>query len=136
MKLIISRTYNKNETLGTLMIMDGERPVKNCKTIELPNNGNQRNVSCIPEGIYDAVKIYSPTKGKCFEILNVQGRDNILIHKGNYVAGNKIDSKGCILVGQYFQDINNDGNIDVCESEKTLLSLLEILPNSFKLIII
>ena len=136
MKCVISRTYNKNETLGTLSIWDGEKPVWNCKTIELPDNGNRRNFSCIPEGIYDTIKFMSPTRGECFHVLNVPDRDAILIHPGNFVAGRRVDTKGCILPGSYFFDINNDGNIDIAESRKTMDKLLTTLPDSFKLIII
>jgi hypothetical protein len=136
MKAIISRTYNKNETLGTLMIMDGERPLYKCKTIELPDNGNQQNTSCIPEGIYDTIKYNSPKRGECFKVLDISGRTDILIHIGNYASGSHVDTMGCILPGQYFVDINNDGNIDVAESTKTLHQLLEILPDKFKLYIL
>jgi hypothetical protein len=132
MKCIISRSYGKFETLGTFMVMDGEKPVFKCKCLELPDNGNQHDTSCIPEGIYDVIKYTSPTKGECFHVLSVPWRDSILIHKGNY----KSDTLGCILVGSYFVDINDDGNLDVAESTKTLKSLLEILPDRFKLVII
>jgi len=43
---------------------------------------------------------------------------------------------GCILPGSHFEDINNDGNIDIVESTKTLKELLEILPDTFKLCIL
>ena len=137
MKAIISRTYNNNETLGTLMIMEGERPIFNCKTIELPDLGNQQNVSCIPEGKYDVIRHNSPTKGEVFWVLDVPGRSNILFHIGNFVSGlGKRDSKGCILPGKYFVDINNDGLIDIAESSVMMRKLLETLPDKFELHII
>jgi len=133
MKAILSRGYYKNETLGMLMIMEGEHPMFSCKTIELPDNGNQRNTSCIPEGAYVVQKHNSPTKGECFHVLDVPGRTDILIHVGNYAAGHRIDTMGCILPGAGFQDINNDGNIDVFNSRVTMDRLLEILPENFTL---
>jgi hypothetical protein len=136
MKVVISRTYGKNETRGSLFVLDGHDLLFRCKTIELPNLGNQHNISCIPEDIYDCIKYDSPTKGKCFHVLNVQNRDSILIHKGNYVAGSHIDSKGCILPGNYFSNINEDGFIDVAESTKALEMLLSLLPDSFKLYVL
>ena len=136
MKVIISRTYNKNETLGTLMIMDGERPVYKCKCIELPDNNNQQNTSCIPEGKYDVIKSTSTGRGDVFRLLEVPGRSGILIHIGNYAAGNKVDTQGCILPGIYFVDINDDGNIDVAESTKAMKELLKVLPDKFVLYII
>ena len=84
MKAIISRSYQANETLGTLMCMDGERPVHRCKTLELPWYNNMNNFSCIPEGTYEVIKWKSPKHGDCFKVLNVKDRSDILIHKGNY----------------------------------------------------
>ena len=136
MKAILSRTYNNNETLGSLFVVDGEREVFKCKTIELPDNGNQRNTSCIPEGGYIVQKHISPSKGLCFHVLDVPGRSNILIHIGNYTAGKRVDTLGCILPGRYFTDINDDGNIDVAESTVTMQKLLSVLPDDFTLYII
>jgi hypothetical protein len=133
MKAIISRTYNSNETLGTLMVMEGERPMFQCKTIELPDNGNQHNTSCIPEGEYKVMKVKRPNGDDAFLIIDVPNRSNILIHKGNYAAGNHVDTLGCILPGKYFADINNDGNLDVVESTATMKELLELLPDKFKI---
>jgi len=132
MKAIISRLYQDEATLGIFHIMDGNKKIFECKTIELPWKNNRKNVSCIPEGTYNVEKYKSPSKGLCFHIIDVEGRDSILIHKGNYV---KSDTKGCILVGQYFTDLDKDGIIDVAESTKTLQSLLERLPDIFKLVI-
>jgi len=136
MKAIISRTYNKNETLGTLLLMDGERPIYRCKTIELPWNNNQKNYSCIPEGEYVVIRHQSPSKGECFKVLDVPDRTDILIHIGNFAAGKKIDTMGCILPGIYFQDINDDGNIDIAESTKAMKYLLEYSPDNFTLIVL
>lgn len=136
MKAIISRTYGASETIGSFFAMNGEGLVYRCKTIELPDLGNQKNFSCIPEGIYDVEKIISPNKNECFHVLNVPNRDSILIHKGNYAAGYHVDTLGCILPGSRFEDVNSDGNLDVVESGKTMNDLLTLLPDKFKLIII
>lgn len=133
MNAIIKRTYNPNETLGKMTIIDGNKKLFRCVTIELPDKGNQHNISCIPEGIYDVVKIISPTKGKCFLVLNVPDRSAVEIHIGNYAAGKQIDTKGCILPGMCFEDLNNDGIIDVAFSTTALNKLLEILPDKCKL---
>ena len=136
MKVIISRTYGKFETRGSLFVMTGELIKFRCKTIELPENGNQKKVSCIPEGIYDVVKYDSPSKGPCFHVQDVPGRSYILIHKGNYAAGTKVDTEGCILPGSHFVDLNEDGYIDVGGSTVTMETLLAILPEKFKLFIL
>jgi hypothetical protein len=76
-------------------------------TLELPYRNNQRNISSIEEGTYKAVIKKSLTPGigttegnKVIELLNVEGRDNILIHVGNALT----DTKGCILIGNYIID--------------------------------
>lgn len=132
-KTIMSRTYGATETKSTFFVMNGEALLFRCKAIELPDLGNQKKFSCIPEGIYDVAKYDSPTKGSCFHVLDVPDRDSILIHKGNYAAGNHIDTLGCILPGTHFSDINEDGFIDITESTKTLENLLAVLPDKFKL---
>ena len=93
MKLVISRTYEPNFTLSSIYAMDGEGLLFRCKGIELPWLNNQRNVSCIPEGEYNAIKELHPTKGKVFRLLYVRGRSGILVHKGNFVAGYVKDSE-------------------------------------------
>ena len=133
MKAVLSRTYRYNETIGSLFILEGEELLYKCKALELPWNGNQRNVSCIPEGTYDCEKIISPTKGEVIHVLVVYGRDSILIHKGNYVPK---DTKGCILPGNYFIDLDGDGTPDIAESTKAMTKLLKVLPEKFKLYII
>ena len=138
MKCIMSRKYNPKETQSAFLVMDGIETLFECVTIELPKVQipypvNSRNVDCIPEGVYPVQKIVSPTKGKCFLLYDVPGRDAVEIHIGNFVSGEKKDSKGCILPGMRFEDINGDGNIDVTDSTKALVMLWNILPNEFDL---
>jgi len=137
-KLIISRSYEEAETLGSAIIFKGRSKLFEFKTIELPLftvplKANTPFTNCIPEGTYEVTKIYSPTKGKCFMVHDVPGRTAILIHKGNYASGKKVDTEGCILVGSGFADINQDGELDVIESTDTLAKLLTILPDKFKI---
>lgn len=136
MKVIIKREYLTNQTKGLLLILDKVKILGRAVTLELPQNGNQHFTSCIPEGKYQVEKYISPTKGECFKLLNVPDRTDIFIHRGNFAAGTKKDTLGCILCGYHFEDLNNDGNLDVAESTATLKSLLEILPGKFELIIL
>lgn len=143
MKVIISRVYTSTETLGRLYVLNYNTTTRNfeivfdCYTLELPDKGNARSISCIPEGTYDTIKYDRPNgKGKAFWLQNVKNRSAILIHSGNYAAGKKVDIEGCILVGSKFSDINADGELDVIESTITLKKLLEILPDKFKLTIL
>jgi hypothetical protein len=129
MKAVISRRYRNTSTTGKFILFDEDVKLLDIVCIELPDNGNRKNVSCIPEGVYKVEKTISPTKGECFAIRDVPNRDNILIHIGNYVAGGKIDSQGCILVGIGFEDLNNDGFIDVYESSRAMKKLLNLADN-------
>lgn len=58
------------------------------------------------------------------------------IHKGNFASGLEIDTEGCPLPGLRFIDINNDGNIDVADSQDAMDILLILLPDTFKIYII
>jgi len=91
--LILSR-YNQNDkrTLGTLC--DGEEIVG--MTLELPWNDNHTDISCIPDGTYEVVPYSSEKWPEVFHILDVSGREAILIHWGSFVR----NTKGCILVGK------------------------------------
>ena len=136
MKTIISRVYNKNETQGAIYIFNGIKLIFQCVCLELPDNGNQKFVSCILEGMYWMEKIKRTNGNNAFLLLHVPGRDNILVHVGNYAAGKHVDTEGCILPGAYFVDINNDGNLDVAESGKTFEKLWNILPDKSLIYII
>jgi hypothetical protein len=71
-------------------------------TLEPPWKDNQRDISCIPSGIYGLRPYYSPKYGDC---LSVHGgtvslhdraaRSAVLIHAGNYPR----QTSGCILPG-------------------------------------
>ena len=79
-------------TMGR-MLMEGEFVGY---TLERPWKNNERVVSCIPDGSYQGAVQYSPHfKRNLPELLDVPGRDQILIHAGNHVT----DSQGCILLG-------------------------------------
>lgn len=135
-KVIISRSYNNYCTCGSLFVLTGDLLKYRCKTVELPDKGNQRKVSCIPEGTYNVIKINHEKFGNCFRVLDVPGRSGILIHRGNYAAGKIIDTEGCIMPGMYFTDINNDGFLDVADSTGAMNKLMEVLPDKFPLYIL
>ena len=87
------RHYYKTHTFGTL-IVDG----KAFYTLERPDLGNQRNISCFPAGVYKVNYMPRSASGKyrkVWHVQNVPGRGGILIHNGNLVS----HTKGCILVG-------------------------------------
>jgi len=96
-------------------------------TLELHWKDNQKNISCIPSGTYDAFKRQSPSRGVVFELKGTGHRTHIQIHAGNYYT----DILGCVLVGAGFSDINNDGFRDVYSSKTTLNKLLDLMPETF-----
>lgn len=146
MKVLLTREYLPTHTEGDLICYDEfMRPVFECKTGELVNDGNKKGVSCIPEtGLvkpYKVVPHVSPTLGKCFKILDVPGRDEILIHKANYIGSNNPktghkDLKGCIAPGLSFGDITGDGIVELLDSKKAFDKLCELYPGGFDLYIV
>ena len=139
---VLSRDYGDKSTLGCLYIFEGSTSIFNCVMIELPRfivpmRSNRQNINCIPGGrTYDVKKHYSPTKGRCFKVMNVTGRTDILWHIGNFATGKKVDTEGCQLPGMYFEDVNGDGELDVADSTTAMNTLLAIMPDEFKLTIL
>ena len=93
MDLILKRTYFNDATIGTLCILGEDNPVWH--TLELPNLDNQKNKSCIPEVCYEVKPYSSKNYPNVWELQNVHGRTNILIHVGNFTS----NTEGCILIG-------------------------------------
>jgi hypothetical protein len=89
MKLELRRTYYTDGTNGTLL---ADNRVL-CSTIERAWSDNQRLVSCIPEGKYTLVKRYTEHLGQHLQVMDVPGRDMILIHPANDAL---MELKGCI----------------------------------------
>ena len=93
--LLIRDTFSEKSTIGELFL-NGERM---CDTLENPWQDNQRNISCIPEGVYP-VRLRLPRESASRDYLHllvqdVPDRDWILFHRGNTAK----DTSGCILVG-------------------------------------
>lgn len=125
------RVYQPEQTPGFLVVRKLDDILFTCVTLELPNLGNRRNISCIPEGKYEVVK-RGPLDHRPyvhFHIQDVPGRSYILLHPGNY----NWHVKGCILPGKYHDDLNDDGLLDVAHSTDTLSKLVDVLPDQFTL---
>lgn len=122
MKLLLTRTFQGTNTLGQLEVLNNNGlPIETYFTLELPWKENQRRISCIPVGTYKIKKHISPKFGKCFWVLDVPNRSEILIHPANYTR----QLLGCIAVGLDHADINKDGELDVISSKKALGELLK-----------
>lgn len=135
MEIEIQRTYKEKATYGDAKVIDNEKheTVLEFHTLELPNLGNQRRISCIPEGTYIVQKM-TPTNKRPYEyfhVMDVPGRDAILFHPGNYTR----QILGCILPGEAFTDLDKDGIADITNTTATLKMLTAILPDKFKLTI-
>ena len=64
-----------------------------CYTVELPWFGNDRDISCIPEGEYQLTYVDGTKFGRRLHVIDVFGRSGIIFHKGNW----QDDTRGCIL---------------------------------------
>lgn len=89
MELELIRTYYPNGTNGDIFF-NGTRV---CSSIELAWKNNQHHISCISEGRYELKKRYTAKRGWHLILVNVPGRQLILIHAAN--DANK-ELQGCI----------------------------------------
>lgn len=121
---IIRSGFYETEILGNLFVLENEKILFQCKTLELPWRNNSSKNSCIPPGIYTAKFEYSNNfKEKLWELKKVPGRAEIKIHVANYVS----QLRGCIAVGESHQNIDADSVPDIAGSRKTLEKLHKIL---------
>lgn len=127
----LSRKYEQKQTVGSLVIFDENDIIFQCLTKEPPWKGNQKNISCIPERVYNVVPHTSPKYGFCLMVENVPNRSDILFHWGNFYD----ETEGCILVGDAEKDINHDSVMDLINSKNTFIDLIKNCPEGFKLII-
>lgn len=139
MKAKICRRYYPEQTEGELQVWNEEGElVFECKTLELAWKENEKQVSCIPEGIYNVVPRTSPKYKEHLHVTEVPNRSLILFHHANF-AGSKnprtghSDLRGCIAVGKDFVDINGDGIKDVTSSKATMKKLMAVAGNGFEL---
>jgi len=98
MKLRLMRVSEHNDATLGVLCLDG-RPM--FVTLEDKWRENEKMVSCIPTGVYRCVAHTSPKFGKCFKVLDVPNRSEILIHAGNTHK----DTHGCILLGMMYGTI-------------------------------
>ena len=127
---IVRGSSDDKQTLGKGYIFNHKYEVLlEFFTLELPWLNNQRNISCIPEGVYSMRKRYSEKYKWHLHVIGTKGRSWILMHHGNFYD----DIRGCILVGDSHTDINKDGYKDVTNSKGTMKQIMKIVPDEFKL---
>jgi hypothetical protein len=133
----LCRQYFPKYTRGKLTTSSGFE----CDTLELPWRDNERNVSCIPEGVYAVVPRHSPKYGNHLHVTGVDGRSLILIHWGNYAASanprtGTPDIRGCILVGYGYADLDGDGHPEITRSRDAFNALMAAHPDGFELSVV
>lgn len=95
---MLHRAYFKEGTNGALF-NSGKFL---CHTIELPWNDNKRNISCIPEGVYEIEPRFSKRFKHHLILKNVKGRSFILFHPANNALK---ELQGCIAPVTYLSGI-------------------------------
>lgn len=133
-RIIINRkTYSENQVLGIGIVVDAnDIELFNFVTIELPWLENKRRISCIPAGVYSAIKHNSPKFGQTLWLQEVPNRSEILIHSANFSR----QLLGCIAPGEIFIDIDKDGLKDVNNSRATMEKILKFVGNRVQIVIL
>ena len=117
--------YADDATFGTLYVPDVSGNVIEFATVELPWLENVRRISCIPEGSYLCQDYSSKRFPNVWEILEVDGRDYILIHAGNSAN----DVLGCVAVASF----RRPGKRYISKSREAIQKLRTLLPSRFRL---
>lgn len=113
---LLRSVYRNDGTFG-IFVVD---TVPICLTCERPWLNNQTGVSCIPTGVYVCKRVNSPKFGDTFEVTNVKGRSEILLHRGNIDD----DSHGCIILGESF-NIWTTGQVSIASSKEAFAEFLQ-----------
>lgn len=130
--VLLRLAESDRQTRGDLLLYRGDERVWECRALELPWRENARNVSRIPPGRYQVSARSSEKYGDHFQVLDVFGRSLILIHPGNFYR----QTRGCILVGRTFTDLDGDGYRDVTSSRATMRQLVGVAPSTWVLDVI
>lgn len=114
---------------GTLFVMGKEFQI-----LERPWVDNKRNISCIPQGVYDVCKLKKSSSGKyrdVFYVMDVPDRSGVLTHNGNIVS----HTRGCLIAGKRRGKLA--GKPAVLNSRSAMAELNNLIEDeTFKLIVI
>ena len=89
MVIELQRLYRDGWTDGEMLI----NGILVCRSIELRWAKNERNISCVQEGVYPVAIIQHPKHGECLRLDGVKGRSGILVHVANDAQK---ELRGCI----------------------------------------
>ncbi|MEX0274304.1 MAG: DUF5675 family protein [Flavobacteriaceae bacterium] len=115
---IIRDTIGRKQSTGAhLVINEKGDVVYDGQILELGWLNNRRNISCIPEGIYELRLERSPKfKRKLWEAYGVPNRSETKFHNGVTYK----HSNGCFIPGKTRFDLNADNLDDMINSRDAL----------------
>lgn len=123
MRATLTRVFKDDkQTLGEITC--GDVTVFSLELPDLNNDGipnNERQKSCIPDGLYRTTLENHKKFGWCYRVHGVPGRDGVLIHSGT----NFTHTLGCILPGLSQKDLNGDRLLDNVSSKAALAELVK-----------
>ena len=126
MNVLITRDdITQTHSLGMCYVFDENKNLLfNSFSLERGWRDNQNNISCLPAGNYPLVYEYSDKfNRKLWEIKESGHRKECKFHAANYWY----QLNGCIALGDSRADINNDGELDITNSTKTLDKFHKVL---------
>lgn len=131
---IIRKKQDETQTLGFLHVVgDCNLPLFADICLERGWRNNEQNVSCIPVGMYELRKEWSPKfQADLWEIYGVEGRSECKFHAANYWR----DLNGCVAPGMAVADIDGDGRMDVTSSRASLERFHEAMGDDTKAILV
>jgi len=98
-------------------------------SLELQWLDNQRDISCVKAGLYRITVHESPKFGHCAKLHAVPGRDDILVHWGNWAGVLSLEylsnTLGCIMPGTIFTELV--GQSAIKDSKKAFAVFMEVL---------
>lgn len=123
--LVFNRIYLENSTISAVTI-EGRFI---CFAFELPYKNNQKQISCILEGIYSVIIEEHKKYGRCLRLNFVDGRDGILVHAANLTT----QIKGCIVPVRYLNPFASGGIDSKIALAKCIDELERLEPNQRKI---
>lgn len=132
--VLVRGCFTATATYGMLSVSGGG-PL--CVTVERDRDNNRKSTperggACIPAGTYALKRVDSPSQGNVFQVMDVPGRDHILIHPANWSK----QLRGCIAPGDAFEML--DGEDGVAASKRAMAEVMKVLAdvNAASLVII
>ena len=131
--VVIRDIGDEKQQLGVCYVIEDNKVIFKCESIERGWMDNKRNVSCVPADMYPLKKEYSPRfKKELWELKEVEDRSECKFHAANYAR----QLNGCIALGETRADIDKDGYYDVTNSRETMRKFHKAMGNDKDAVII